>query len=93
MMLLPSYDIIFCFRLRTIFWTDLAEIWLRGRILGADSQFGMIFFYQRPISNRYRPFLAILPTKKRQALLNNMVAMTTIQVTDEQNLYFWMLYT
>ena len=41
-----------------------------------------------PISSRYWPFLAILPLKKQQALLNNRVAMATIKTTDKQNLFF-----
>ena len=31
--------------------------------------------------------------QKSDPLLSNRVAMTTIQVTDEQNLYFWLPYT
>ena len=57
---LPSYEVIFCLRLKyplkfeiLYFWTDLAEIWLRGQILLADSESEVI----KPI----RVFLAILP--------------------------------
>ena len=30
------------------FWTDLAEIWLRGQILGADSE-SEVMFHIKPI--------------------------------------------
>ena len=74
------------------FWTDLFEIWLREQILGVDSESEVIFYirsqYQADIA-----ILAILPSKKRQALLNNRVAMTTFKITDKQNSYFWMLHT
>ena len=82
---LLSYDAIFCFRLPyplkfEIFYllTDLAEIWLRGRILGDDFESEMIFYIR---------------LRGLQALLNNRTAMATIQVTEELSLYVWMLYT
>ena len=48
---LPSYEVIFCLRLPypltdfelLYFRTDLAEIWLRGQIVGADSESEVIF--------------------------------------------------
>ena len=40
------------------------------------------------LSSRYWRFIAILPLKKRQAPLNNRVAMATIKVTDKQNFHF-----
>ena len=46
-----SYDVIFCLRLpyplkfrNSLFLTDLAEIWLKGQILGADSEAEVIFY-------------------------------------------------
>ena len=83
---LLSYDVIFCFRLPyplkfeiLYLLTDLAEIWLRGQILGDDSESEMIFTLEA--------------SEKRQALLNNRAAMATIEVTEELSLYVWVLYT
>ena len=61
---------------------DLPEIWLRGQILGADFE-SEVIFHIGPISNLYWPFLAILPS-----LLNNRVAMATIQDINEQSYIF-----
>ena len=63
------------------FWTDLAEIWPRGQILGADSESEVIL----AISCNFT-------SEKVTSLLNNRVAMATIKVTDKHNLYFWMLH-
>ena len=48
---LLSYDVILCLRLlyplkfrNSLLWTDLAEIWLGGQILGADSESEVIFY-------------------------------------------------
>ena len=38
-----DYGILWNFKI-LYFWTDLAEIWLRGQILGADSQSEVIFY-------------------------------------------------
>ena len=67
----------------------MAEIWLREQTPGADSESDVILYIRGPISSRYWPFLAILPQKKQQALLNNRVAMATIKVTDRQTYMFW----
>ena len=61
---LPSYDVIFCLRLpyplkfRNSLFLDgfnLAEIWLRGQVLGADSESEVIFY----IRGNIKPILAI----------------------------------
>ena len=83
-----GYGILWNFEL-LYFWTDLVEIWLRGQILGADSESEVIFTLEADIGHCF----AILPSKKRQELLDNRVAMATIKVTDKQNFYFWMLNT
>ena len=48
---LASYVVIFCLRLPyalnfeiLYFWTDLVEIWLRGQILGVDSESEVTFY-------------------------------------------------
>ena len=67
-------------------------MWPRKQILGADSESEVIFTFEANI----KPILAIscnFASKKRQAFLNNRVAMATMKVTDKQKLYFWMLRT
>ena len=75
-----GYHILYNFEI-LYFWTDLAEIGLRGRILGVAFESEMIFH----IRGQYKPILAIsciLPPKKRQTLLNNRVAIATVQDID-----------
>ena len=57
------------------FCADLAEIWLRGQILLADSESEVI----KPI----RAISCNFASEYRQALLNNMVVMETIKVSDK----------
>ena len=98
---LPSYGFIFCFRLpyplkflNSLFLDGFDLNWSRGQFLfGVDSESEKSILHQRPILSQYWPFLANLHMKNGPALLNNRVAMVTTQVTDKQNLYFWMLYT
>ena len=70
------------------FWTDLAEIWLRGHIPGADPESEVILYIRGQYQADIGHFLQFCLQKKRQALLNNRASMATIKVTDKQNLYF-----
>ena len=61
--------------------------------MGADSESEVIFYIGGQCQTNIGHFLQFCLQKKRQALLNNRVAMVTIKVTDKQNLHFWMLHT
>ena len=71
---------------------DLAKIWLRGQILGANSESEVIFYIRCQYQADIGHFLQFFPPKKQQALLNNRVAMATIKVKDKQNLFLYFYF-
>ena len=71
----------------------MAEIWLRGPLLGADSESEVIFHI---LEANIKPILAIssnFASEKAIGTPYNRVAIPTIKDIDELILYFWMLYT
>ena len=70
------------------FATDLAEIWLRGQVLGANSESKVIFYirglYQADIGH----FLQFLPLKGDKHSLIIGLLLATIKVTDYTKLIF-----
>ena len=96
---LKSYDIIFFSDYRTLEISNFfisQRIWLK---FVSEDKFWVLISNLRlyfTLEANIKPILAIscnFAPKKRQALLNNRVAMAIIKATDKQNLYFWMLHT
>ena len=90
---LRSYNVIFCLMLlyplkfRNYFWTDFAEIWLRGQILGADCESEVIFYIKGQYQADIGHFLQFCLRKSNKHSL--IIGLLWQQlVTDKLNLYF-----
>ena len=99
-MSLPSYDVIFFLTLPyplnfeiLYFWTDLAEIWLRGQVLGVGSESEVIFYIRGQYQADIGHFLQFCLRKSEKHSLIMGLPCNPIKITDKQNLYFWMLHT
>ena len=75
------------------FWMDLADIWLRGQILGADSESEVIYYIRGQYQADIGQFLQFCLQKRDKHSLIIRLLWQQFKSQININLYFWMLHT